>query len=163
MILMFRGAILTLAFMFVGGLCKGQPIPDGKDVGWKVTSDTGKPGEQSVAWQSSGTWTHPIAIISPFICGTSPTSPQTDLIQVACPDYDELKKHMPIYKSGKATQILVHAKGGDAVRITLTGPKGTISKLSDIIRDAYGRFVALVEFKGAEFTSVDVEVMDKRQ
>jgi len=92
------------------------------------------------------------------ICGTDdrkPT-PSIDLIQVACVDYDRLRELAPQYPwpVGKVTQVLVHVREGDAVRVTVDG----VQKFADLIRDAWGRLIALVQFDGTDYKAVAVKV-----
>jgi hypothetical protein len=55
---------------------------------------------------------------------------------------------------GKVTQVLVHIREGDAVRVTVDG----VAKFADLIRDAWGRLIALVQFDGVEYTALAVKV-----
>lgn len=92
------------------------------------------------------------------ICGIDRPqhSPNIDLLQVACVDYDRLKAQAPQYPwpAGKVTQVLVHVREGDAVRVTVDG----VEKFADLSTDAWGRRVALVVFDGVEHTAVSVRV-----
>ena len=91
------------------------------------------------------------------ICGWDNTgySPNVSLVQVSCVDYDELKKHVPIITaSGKETQVIVHARAGDTVAVTLGG----LTKLAPLTRDSYGRLTAMVQFPGADYTTIGVRV-----
>jgi len=90
------------------------------------------------------------------ICGARIETPQTDMIRVGCIDFDALRAVAPEvpWPLGKVTQVLVHAKTGDAVRVTVDG----VTKWADLFRDPYGQLAALVQFDGAEHTSVDVKV-----
>jgi hypothetical protein len=55
---------------------------------------------------------------------------------------------------GKVTQVLVHIREGDAVRVTVDGAQ----KFADLIRDAWGRLIALIQFDGVNYKSVAVKV-----
>jgi hypothetical protein len=92
------------------------------------------------------------------ICGTdnrNPT-PNVDLIQVSCIDFDRLRAQAPDFRwpVGKVTQVLVHIREGDAVRVTVDG----VQKFADLIRDAWGRLIALVQFDGTDYKAVTVKV-----
>ncbi len=92
------------------------------------------------------------------ICGKddrSPT-PNVDLIQVSCIDFDRLRAQAPDFRwpVGKVTQVLVHIREGDAVRVTVDG----VQKFADLIRDAWGRLIALVQFDGTDYKAVTVKV-----
>jgi hypothetical protein len=92
------------------------------------------------------------------ICGKddrNPT-PHVDLVQVSCIDFDRLRAQAPDFPwpVGRVTQVLVHIREGDAVRVTVDG----VQKFADLIRDAWGRLIALVQFDGAEHTAVAVKV-----
>ena len=92
------------------------------------------------------------------ICGRddiNPT-PNIDLIQVSCIDYDRLREQAPQHPwpVGKVTQVLVHIREGDAVRVTVDG----VAKFADLIRDAWGRLIALIQFDGVDYKAVSVKV-----
>lgn len=98
------------------------------------------------------------ALRGEFICGRddiNPT-PDIDLIQVSCVDYDRLRAQAPQFPwpVGKVTQVLVHIREGDAVRVTVDG----VAKFADLIRDAWGRLIALIQFDGVGYKSVAVKV-----
>lgn len=93
------------------------------------------------------------------ICGTDNRnpSPNIDLIQVSCIDYERLRAQAPQFPwpVGKVTQVLVHVKEGDAVRITVDG----VEKFAPIVADpAFNRRLALVQFDGVDYTAVRVRV-----
>lgn len=98
------------------------------------------------------------ALRAESICGLDRPnhSPNIDLLQVACVDYDALRAASPQYPwpAGKVTQVLLHVREGDAVRVTVDG----VAKFADISTDAWGRRVALVVFDGVEHTEVSVRV-----
>lgn len=98
------------------------------------------------------------ALRAESICGIDRQqhSPNIDLLQVACVDYDALRAAAPQYPwpQGKVTQVLLHIREGDAVRVTVDG----VAKFADISTDAWGRRVALVVFDGVEHTEVSVRV-----
>lgn len=92
------------------------------------------------------------------ICGRDDRNPTAniDLIQVSCIDYDRLREQAPDFPwpVGKVTQVLVHVREGDAVRVTVDGAQ----KFADLIRDAWGRLIALIQFDGVDYKSVAVKV-----
>jgi len=92
------------------------------------------------------------------ICGTDNRnpSPNIDLIQVSCIDFDRLKAQAPEFPwpRGKVTQVLVHVREGDAVRVTVDG----VVQFANLIRDQWGRLIALVQFDGVEYRAVAVKV-----
>lgn len=92
------------------------------------------------------------------ICGMDNKNPTAniDLVQVSCVDYDRLRELAPQHPwpTGKVTQVLVHVREGDAVKITVGG----VAKFSELIKDAWGRSIALIQFDGAEHLSVNVKV-----
>lgn len=98
------------------------------------------------------------ALRAESICGIDHPnhSPNIDLLQVACVDYDALRAAAPQYPwpTGKVTQVLLHVREGDAVRVTVDG----VAQFADVSTDAWGRRVALVVFDGAEHTEVSVRV-----
>lgn len=92
------------------------------------------------------------------ICGTDNRNPTAniDLIQVSCVDFDRLKAQAPDFPwpTGRVTQVLVHVREGDTVRVTVDG----VAKLTDLVRDAWGRLIALIQFDGVDYQSVKVRV-----
>jgi hypothetical protein len=98
------------------------------------------------------------ALRAESICGLDHPnhSPNIDLLQVACVDYDALRAASPQYPwpAGKVTQVLLHVREGDAVRVTVDG----VAKFADLSTDAWGRLVALVQFDGVEHAAVAVKV-----
>jgi hypothetical protein len=99
-----------------------------------------------------------VALRGESICGKddrNPT-PNVDLIQVSCIDYDRLREQAPQWPwpTGRVTQVLVHVRDGDAVRVTVD----RVQKFSDLIRDAWGRLIALVQFDGVGYKAVTVKV-----
>jgi hypothetical protein len=99
-----------------------------------------------------------VALRGESICGTddrNPT-PNIDLVQVSCIDFDRLRAQAPDFPwpVGKVTQVLVHIREGDAVRVTVDG----VQKFADLIRDAWGRLIALVQFDGVGYKAVAVKV-----
>lgn len=98
------------------------------------------------------------ALRAESICGIDRQShsPNIDLLQVACVDYDALRAAAPQYPwpQGKVTQVLLHVREGDAVRVTVDG----VAKFADLSTDAWGRRVALVVFDGVAHTEVSVRV-----
>jgi hypothetical protein len=99
-----------------------------------------------------------VALRGESICGKddrNPT-PNVDLVQVSCIDFDRLRAQAPDFPwpVGKVTQVLVHIREGDAVRVTVDG----VQKFADLIRDAWGRLIALVQFDGVDYKAVTVKV-----
>lgn len=91
------------------------------------------------------------------ICGIDQASGgNLALVKVACVDYDRLRELSPgaPWPTGKVTQVLVHVRAGDSVRVTVDG----VAKFADLSRDAWGRLVALVQFDGVEHAAVAVKV-----
>jgi len=92
------------------------------------------------------------------ICGKDERNPtaNVDLVQVSCIDFDRLKAQAPQFPwpTGRVTQVLVHIREGDAVRVTVDGAQ----KFADLIRDAWGRLIALIPFDGVSYKSVAVKV-----
>jgi hypothetical protein len=92
------------------------------------------------------------------ICGKTEQNPTAhiELIQVSCVDFDRLRAVAPGYPwpAGRVTQVLVHVRDGDAVRVTVDG----VVKFADLVRDAWGRLVALVQFGGMDHEAVAVRV-----
>jgi len=96
------------------------------------------------------------------ICGDQPTTSQTTLVHVACIDYDAMAKYIPfITQKGLATQVLIHAKTGAAVRITLMGKDGPVTKWENIMRDSWGRFVSMIQFEGQYTEIIEIVVYAK--
>lgn len=92
------------------------------------------------------------------ICGKDDRNPTAniDLVQVSCIDYGKLKAQAPEFPwpAGKVTQVLVHVREGDAVRVTVDG----VAQFADLVRDAWGRLIALVVFDGVDHEAVAVKV-----
>lgn len=92
------------------------------------------------------------------ICGKDERNPtaNVDLVQVSCIDFDRLKAQAPQFPwpTGRVTQVLVHIREGDAVRVTVDG----VAKFADLIRDAWGRLIALIQFDGVDYKAVSVKV-----
>lgn len=94
------------------------------------------------------------------LCGTD--KPQytanIDLLQISCVDYEALRERAPEvpWPAGKKTQVLVHVRAGDFVRIAVGGKV----EFADLTKDAWGRLVAIVQFDGADHTAVDIKVLN---
>lgn len=92
------------------------------------------------------------------ICGIDHQTPAANLqlIQVSCIDFDRLRAKAPQFPwpTGRVTQVLVHIREGDAVRVTVDG----VAKFAELIRDAWGRLIALVQFDGVDYKAVAVKV-----
>ena len=82
------------------------------------------------------------------------------LLHVGCVDFEALRKFFPEFEwpVGTVTQVLVHIRRGDAVKVTVDGEE----KFSNVIYDPNygGRYLALVQFEGSEHTSVEVKVYE---
>jgi hypothetical protein len=92
------------------------------------------------------------------ICGMDKQSPgeSVELIQVSCVDYEAMRKQLPSvsWPAGTSTQVLVHVREGDAVRVTVDGE----SKWVPLETDSWGRKVAMVSFSGVDHSAVLVKV-----
>lgn len=92
-------------------------------------------------------------------------TPNIDLIQVSCIDYDAMRANMPEVAwtaDGWATQVLVHVRAGTVAYISVD--KGKTYQRKPLTLDAWGRLVALVEFKGlAAAKDIVVRVADERE
>lgn len=92
------------------------------------------------------------------ICGLNQADPTPNitLIQVACVDYDEIRRVIggsPIaWPKGKVTQVLVHVREGFGVDIELDGAWG----YSRLVRHQEGMLHAMVQFDGMEHTSMPI-------
>jgi hypothetical protein len=94
---------------------------------------------------------------SKSICGLQTSNAKFDLIAVACLDTNALRGlgvPIPPGTADRQTQVLLHIREGDAVRVTVDG----VAKFADISIDAWGRRVALVVFDGVEHADVNVRV-----
>lgn len=90
------------------------------------------------------------------ICGAKPTHPHVSYAEVACVDFDALAKHVPLFAGrGQHTQVLIHAKTGEVVAVTVDGK----TKYQRIVIDQWGRRVALVSFEGMKHESVSISVL----
>ena len=94
------------------------------------------------------------------VCGTNAKSPQrgVDLIQVSCLDYDGLRKVAPwvAWPAGKQTQVLVHGSKPGAVRINLNMGE----QWAELVKDAYGRWAAMLVFEGTDYDALKVTVYE---
>lgn len=92
------------------------------------------------------------------ICGidSQQHTSNIDLLQVSCIDYDAIRRFAPSvpWPTGTSTQVLVHVRSGDAVKVTV----GDKVQWAELRRDAWGRLIALVPFDGTDFKSVEVKV-----
>jgi hypothetical protein len=93
----------------------------------------------------------------PTICGKydNPTA-YIDLVVVSCLDYAGLRKIAPNvpWPLKPQTQVLIHIREGDAVRITV----GDQVQYAELVTNAEGRRVALVQFEGIGHASFAVKV-----
>lgn len=90
------------------------------------------------------------------ICGAKPTHHMVDYAEVSCIDFDALAKLSPFFiGKGQQTQVLIHAKAGDAVVVTVDG----VEKYQKLVTDQWGRRIALVSFNGNKHTTVSVRVL----
>lgn len=100
------------------------------------------------------------ALNAETICGAKPSNAYVDYAEVACVDFDALAKLSPIFSGkGKETQVLIHAKRGDAVAVTVDGE----TKYAALNKDAYGRLVAMATFAGIEHKEVSVKVLSEER
>lgn len=91
------------------------------------------------------------------ICGARPTHPHIDYAEAACIDFDALAKLSPFFAGrGKQTQVLIHAKRGDVVAVTVDG----VTKYQRLVTDQWGRRVAMATFDGVEYQSVKISVFE---
>ena len=95
------------------------------------------------------------------ICGMDHRTPAANLqlIQASCIDFDRLRALAPGYPwpVGRVTQVLIHARAGDRVYVSVDG--GKTYRRQQMVRDAEGRYIALLQYEGAEYSSVDVDVV----
>lgn len=77
-------------------------------------------------------------------------------LSVSCIDFDGLRRVAPEiqWPLVPQTQVLIHVKKGDAVKVTIDGE----SKWADLSRDAEGRLVALVVFNGIDHSYATVKI-----
>lgn len=98
-------------------------------------------------------------VLEPSICGTSPKHPEADLVQVACVDYDVLRKHMPfLTTTGKETQVLIHARKGRNGGTIYASVDGVNYRKGTQTLDAYGRLVTLITFPGVGYKTVEIDI-----
>lgn len=94
------------------------------------------------------------------ICGLDQRTPNANLqlIQVSCIDFDRLRSLAPgaPWPVGRVTQVLIHARAGDRVYVSVDG--GKTFRKQQMVRDAEGRMIALLQYEGAEYSSVEVDV-----
>jgi len=108
-----------------------------------------------------------IAVIPESACGMDrqQATPNIDLIQVSCLDYDYLRAKMPEVawiSEGWATQVLIHVRLGTVAYISVDN--GKTYQRQQLSLDAWGRLVSLVEFKGlAAAKDIVVRVVDERE
>jgi hypothetical protein len=94
---------------------------------------------------------------SPTICGKFDNyTANIDLLLISCLDFDGLRKVAPQvpWPVKPQTQVLVHVREGDAVKITV----GDQVQFADLVDDAERRRVALVQFEGIGHTTKTVKV-----
>lgn len=108
-----------------------------------------------------------IASVPESACGMDrqQATPNIDLIHVACVDYDALRVRMPEVawtSEGWATQVLIHVRAGTVAYISVDN--GKTYQRQPLTLDAWGRLIALVEFKGlAAAKDIVVRVADERE
>lgn len=95
---------------------------------------------------------------TPTICGQNVAN-QTqniDLLQISCVDFSGLRAVAPgiPWPAKPKTQVLVHIRDGDAVRVTV----GDQVQFADLVNDSERRRVAMLQFEGIDHTSVAVKV-----
>jgi hypothetical protein len=93
------------------------------------------------------------------ICGLNQqdASPNVALLQVSCVDFDALRAASPSlpWPSGKRTQVLIHARAGEAIKVTIGG----VVQLANLTPHADGNLHAMVQFDGIEATDLDVKIL----
>jgi len=108
-----------------------------------------------------------IAVIPESACGMDrqQATPNIDLIQVSCLDYDSMRANMPEVawtSEGWATQVLIHVRLGTVAYISVDG--GKTYKRAPLRLDSWSRPHALIEFKGlAAAKDIVVRVADERE
>lgn len=96
----------------------------------------------------------------PTICGSRPTHPHVDYLEVSCVDFEALAKLSPFFAGrGRETRVLIHAKRGEAVSVTIGG----VTKFASLVTDSYGRRLAMLRFDGVEHTSLEVKVFTEEK
>lgn len=99
------------------------------------------------------------------ICGQRISRPDAD-ITVACIDWQALSRlGVPVPPNWTtATQVLVHVKStADAVRVEVTNDTTGDVQYSDVVKDAYGQRVAMVQFTGSEFKTLNVRTFTENK
>jgi len=141
----------------LGGICSTTtaycgPLPE------SIRAQLAEQSKPTPAIGTTRNLTFHAGLLVSSICGKDDRNPTAsiDLVQVSCIDYDRLKAQAPDFPwpTGRVTQVLVHVREGDAVKITVGG----VAKFAELIKDAWGRMIALIQFDGADHTSLDVKV-----
>lgn len=92
------------------------------------------------------------------ICGKNDKfpAPNLDLVQVSCIDFTALRKVAPEvqWPAGPVTQVLIHAKRGDIVRVRVNDQE----QFGNLLPYPDGHLVALLQFEGIQHTTVEVKV-----
>lgn len=100
------------------------------------------------------------------LCGQRMSTPETHSITVACVDFDALADLGVPGVYGRQMQVLVIAKGGDAVRVEAfytdsEGKEASIVRWADLRRDAYGNLAAMPVLDGWEYTRLTITIFNK--
>lgn len=94
------------------------------------------------------------------ICGAKPTHPHVSYAEVACVDFDALAKLSPFFAGrGQQTQVLIHAKAGDVVAVTVDEK----TKYQRLVVDQWGRRVALLTFDGVNYQAITIRVYSEER
>lgn len=99
------------------------------------------------------------------ICGQRISRPDAD-ISVACIDWQALARiGVPVPPNWTtATQVLVHVKSNaDAVRVEVANDATGDVQYSDVVTDAYGQRVAMVQFQGSTFQTLNVRTYSENR
>ena len=92
------------------------------------------------------------------ICGKYLQKPQpgVDIIVISCADFTALRKVAPDipWPDTPRTEVLIHLAQPGAVRVTV----GDQERWAEVIKDAYGHWVALLKFEGIAHTSYAVKI-----
>lgn len=119
------------------------------------------PAQGAWAEQFSGpVWQPPN---SGSLCGTTISTPDTQLVAIACPDFDALAKLGVPGVYGQRLQVLVKAKYGWAVRVRAyyvdaEGKEAYVTEYGDINQNPDGSLGAMIQFFGWQYTRIEVKV-----
>ena len=99
------------------------------------------------------------------ICGDRTTTAQLHYVNVACVDFDAVRKFAPDFPAtGQWTQVLIYAKYGDSVRVEAfytdaEGKEASVVQWADLRRDAYANLAAMPQFSGINYHRYTVKVL----